>query len=195
MRTAVLWSPAKVRQFKFRVFLGDKWSRKGCLLSLQLCECPSICRENFRRELHRLASVQIYFAQQKYALNLTHVSNPIIIQRSTWKHTLMTTDRITHTLWLSVLPRSRPSTLPLLPDPPAPVPRAEQMSLSARSVAKPCLKQGLNHTKECHAIALTGNETDTVWHYNRWPRHRAPSNLIILGFFHMILFFSYMVLS
>lgn len=135
-----------------------------------------------------MASVQIYFAQQKYVLNLTHVSNPVIIWRSTWKHPLMAPDRITHTLWLSVLPRSRPSTLPLLPDPPALLPRAEQTSLSAESVAKPCLKQGLNHTKECHAISLAGNETDTVWHYNRCPV-RAPSNCIILGFFHMVLFF------
>lgn len=67
----------------------------------------------------------------------------------------MTKDRITHMLWLSVLLRNRPSILPLLSDPPVPVSGAEQLPLSAGSVAKPRvphLKQGLNHTKEENGI-------------------------------------------
>lgn len=82
--------------------------------------------------------------QQKHVLNLTHVSNPIIIQRTTWIHTLMTEDRITHTLWLFILLKSRPGILPLLSDPP-PLPRAEQLALSARSVA---LNRGLTMLKK-----------------------------------------------
>lgn len=142
---------------------------------------------------------------QNHVLNLTCMSNHILIQIMTWIHTLITEDRITHMLWFFILLtlmtedrithmmcfflfcwRADPVFFHCFWDPPS-LPRAEL--LSARSVAKlcmPCLKQGFNHAKtpKCHAVHLIRNSTGAVWHYNHPPPLRAPSNYIILGFFH-----------